>query len=120
MNEPEVLSLIIVEDEKIMLKELLNTIRWSELGIMVTATCSDGEEGERLIKETAPDIVLTDIQLPKKNGLEMVANCNLLYQNVIVLSGYLFLKACAAACAAAFVEEPVPFIETYKTSSIPA
>ncbi len=92
MSELEVLSLIIVEDEKIMLKELLNTIHWSELGIMVTATATDGEEGERLIKETAPDIVLTDIQLPKKNGLEMVAACNLLYQNVIVLSGYTDFK----------------------------
>ncbi len=92
MSETEVLSLIIVEDEKIMLKELLNTIRWNELGIMVTATAGDGEEGERLIKETAPDIVITDIQLPKKNGLDMVADCNLLDQNVIVLSGYTDFK----------------------------
>ncbi|MCR5732898.1 MAG: helix-turn-helix domain-containing protein [Sphaerochaetaceae bacterium] len=92
MSEREILSLIIVEDEKIMLKELLNTIRWNELGIIVTATASDGEEGERLINETAPDIVLTDIKLPKKDGLEMVASCNLLYQNVIVLSGYTDFK----------------------------
>lgn len=33
---------------------------------------TDGEETERLVKEMEPDLLITDYQLPKKNGLEVV------------------------------------------------
>ena len=86
--DKEILSLVIVEDEEIMLRELINAIDWQRLGIKIIATCRDGEEGERVIKEKTPDIVITDIRLPKQNGLEMLSHCPMLYQNVLVLSGF--------------------------------
>lgn len=86
--DKEILSLVIVEDEKIMLEELVKGIDWGSLGIRIEGTASDGEEGERLIRQLAPDIVITDIRLPKMDGLEMLSRCPLLYQNVLVLSGY--------------------------------
>ena len=35
-------------------------------------TASNGEEGYSLFKEVNPDIIITDIQMPKMNGLEMI------------------------------------------------
>jgi len=84
----EELTLLIAEDEEIMRKELEMAINWNELGIKIIANAEDGIEGEKLIKELDPDIVLTDIKLPKQSGLDMIAACPMLYQNVIVLSGY--------------------------------
>lgn len=88
MSTGEILSLIIVEDESIMLEELKTTIDWEDLEIEVVATACNGVEGERKIKELLPDIVITDIRLPLQDGLQMVENCPMLYQNVLVLSGY--------------------------------
>jgi len=83
----EELTLILVEDEELIREELKLAINWKELGITLAGEAEDGEEGERLIKEIAPDIILTDIKLPKKSGLEMISACPL-EQNVLVLSGY--------------------------------
>ena len=33
---------------------------------------SDGEEGVRLFRQKAPDLVITDVPLPKKDGLEVI------------------------------------------------
>ncbi len=40
-------------------------------GFMVKAA-SDGEEAEDLIKSTRPDLVLLDIELPRKDGLSVL------------------------------------------------
>ena len=84
----ETLTLVLVEDEPLILDELLAAINWQALGLEVTGTATDGEAGESLIKTLNPDIVITDIRLPKKTGLEMIKACPLLSGNVIILSGY--------------------------------
>lgn len=35
-------------------------------------TAADGEEGMKLIRETKPDIILLDLQMPVKSGLEVL------------------------------------------------
>ena len=46
----ETLSLVIIEDEKIMLEELVSTIDWASIGLTVIGTAEDGLKGEMLIK----------------------------------------------------------------------
>lgn len=79
-------SLIIVEDEFIMLKELEMMIDWKSLGIELVAKATNGIEGEREIKKHNPDIVITDIRLPGQDGLQMLEK----FPDVrsIILSGY--------------------------------
>lgn len=66
-------TLIIVEDEYIIRKGLVHTIDWFELGFKVIGEAEDGVEGLRLIKELKPDLIITDIRMPNKNGLDMIA-----------------------------------------------
>lgn len=80
------LTAVIVEDEQIFLKELVLSINWDKLGINLIGTADDGIKGEALIKETEPDIVITDIRLPGKNGLEMLSSCPV--NNAVILSGH--------------------------------
>lgn len=65
-------KLIIVEDEEIIRKGLINTIDWLSMGFIVIGEAEDGEEGLRLIRELEPDLVITDIKMPFLNGLDML------------------------------------------------
>lgn len=80
------LGVVIVEDEALILMELEETIPWKLLGLKVLGTAVNGIEGEALIRSTDPDIVVTDIRLPGKTGLDMLEDAAV--ENGIILSGY--------------------------------
>ncbi len=84
------LGVVIVEDESLILDELVLTIPWAELGLEVRGTAGNGLEGERLIRGLEPDIVVTDIRLPGKSGLDMLADASA--EHGIILSGYTDFK----------------------------
>ncbi len=79
-------KVIVVEDEKITLEELIVSIPWKELGLEVIATAEDGIAGEKLIKDLKPDIVVTDIRLPGQDGLNMLSHAPGPF--AIILSGH--------------------------------
>ncbi|MEW6297311.1 MAG: response regulator [Thermodesulfobacteriota bacterium] len=61
--------ILIVEDEKIVAKTLERRLR--EIGYVVTAVVSSGEEAVRKAAETAPDLILMDIRLQGEvDGIE--------------------------------------------------
>lgn len=66
------LKLIIVEDEDIIRKGLVYTIDWLGMDCVVVADASDGVEGLAKILEHRPDIVITDIRMPRLDGFGMV------------------------------------------------
>ena len=83
-------SCVIVDDEETVIEGILEHIDWHGLGITVTGTASDGDEGVELICDQRPDIVISDIRMPTIDGLEMcriVRNADL-FPQVILISGY--------------------------------
>ena len=62
-------KIIFIEDEPALQKILGGFLR--DLGYNVTSAM-DGEAGLALIKKERPDLVLLDLILPKKSGLEML------------------------------------------------
>ncbi|GAF24181.1 MULTISPECIES: response regulator transcription factor [Shouchella] len=83
------LKVIIVEDEPIILKGLLYRIDWLKTNCIVIGTAESGIEGCQLILEKKPDIVITDIRMPFKDGLEMLQETKDVCQyEAIILSGY--------------------------------
>lgn len=66
------LKIIIVEDEDIIRKGLVYTIDWLSMDCVVVAEAADGEEGLQKIIEFEPDVVITDIRMPKMDGIEMI------------------------------------------------
>ena len=66
------LKVVIIEDNPITVRSLVETIKWETLGCEVAGTALDGEAGCQLILSTRPDIILTDIRMPKCDGLEMI------------------------------------------------
>lgn len=50
------------------------------------ASAPDGEEAMRLIKEFGPDLVITDLVMPKMDGLEMIAQLKGCRPDVVVVA----------------------------------
>ena len=66
-------SVVLVDDEQMILQGLMRVIPWEEYGCRVAGTASDGLEGAALIRKLKPEILFTDIRMPNQDGLQMVA-----------------------------------------------
>ena len=66
------LKVLIVEDEFLVRVGLRSLIDWSGNGFELLEDAIDGEQAMRQIRESLPDIILLDIQLPGMNGLQVL------------------------------------------------
>ena len=64
-------SLIIVEDELMTRNALSELIPWDKWGFRVDALFSDGTECIEYIEKNTPDVILTDIKMPRTSGLDI-------------------------------------------------
>ncbi|NLK87583.1 MAG: response regulator [Clostridiaceae bacterium] len=81
---------VLVDDETLVKVGIKSLVDWKSLGFEIVAEGSNGENGLSLIKQHDPQLVITDIVMPKMDGIEMMRlakehNPNL---QVIVLSSY--------------------------------
>ena len=83
-------KLLIVEDEEILRNGLITTIDWTKLGFQIVGCGRDGQEGLQKAKQLEADVVLTDIRMPKMNGLDMARQIKQFKSNIeiVFLSGY--------------------------------
>lgn len=65
----EIKKILICEDEEILLTALKFRLQKQGYELFLAA---DGAEAEMLLKKERPDMLVTDIDVPKKNGLELV------------------------------------------------
>ncbi len=81
---------VLIDDERIIVEGLRRVIRWEEYNCQVVGTASDAEEGAQLIRELSPQILFTDIRMPGRNGLSMIAGLRSEFPDmqVTILTGY--------------------------------
>ena len=84
------LSVVIVEDNPATIRSLVQTVDWKSLDCAIAGTANNGESGLKLILAQKPDIVLTDIRMPRKDGLDMIEEIHkdLPECKVIIITGY--------------------------------
>lgn len=75
-------QILIVDDERITLRALQE--EFTEAGYEVTAV-TDGETASTLIGKKHYDLVLLDMQLPRKSGMEVLKECRKLAPDTIVV-----------------------------------
>ncbi len=66
------LTVLIVEDEIYVRKGIVLTVDWAKLGCTVIGEATNGEEGLEAAKRLKPDLIVTDIKMPKMDGLTMM------------------------------------------------
>ena len=64
-------SILLVEDEKLELETLRDYVDWKRLGASRVHTARNGRTALECLEEYDPDIMITDIQLPVMNGIEL-------------------------------------------------
>ena len=66
-------KVLLIDDEVIILEGLKKIIDWKSLDCEIIGEAEDGETGLKLIESLLPDIILTDIRMPKIDGLKMIS-----------------------------------------------
>ncbi|MBN3525161.1 response regulator transcription factor [Paenibacillus apiarius] len=84
------MRVLIVDDEPLVRIGLKSAIRWEAAGLEIAGEAADGEEAIKLILERQPDVVMLDIKMPKKDGLEVLQEMKALHvpAKVIILSSF--------------------------------
>ncbi|MEC0372296.1 response regulator transcription factor [Paenibacillus chibensis] len=65
-------KLLIAEDVKLVRETLARSIDWKRLGIELVGLAKNGEEALEWLSGETPDLLLTDIGMPKGNGIELI------------------------------------------------
>jgi two-component system response regulator YesN len=83
-------KVLIADDERIIREGIANSINWEENGFTLLGTATDGIDAYEKIKDSSPDIVITDIIMPGMNGLDLIAKVSEEYKDItfIILSGH--------------------------------
>ncbi|WNR45340.1 response regulator [Paenibacillus roseipurpureus] len=84
------ITLCVIDDIKSVVRGIADLLNEETHGVQVVGTAGNGEDGLHMVTELRPDIVLTDIRMPRMDGLEMTQRIMAILPTckVILLSGY--------------------------------
>lgn len=84
------IRLFIADDEEITRSGLVRLFDWSKLQIEVVGEAADGVAALSLLEELQPDILFTDVKMPRMDGIALAARAKALLPNlkVVFISGY--------------------------------
>lgn len=85
------IKLLIVDDELLVVTGVKTIINWSELGIEICGTATNGSAALDMIEKYQPELVISDIKMPIMNGLELASTCHSRYGKLplfILLTNY--------------------------------
>ncbi|MDA3948859.1 MAG: helix-turn-helix domain-containing protein [Spirochaeta sp.] len=79
-------QVFLVEDERALLRELVETFPWEQEQCQVAGTAGTLSEARRGLEQIKADILITDIRLPDGNGLDLINESAV--STAIVITGY--------------------------------
>lgn len=84
------LRLLIVDDEEIIRESIAKMTDWNSIGYELVAVAKNGIEAFDMICDEYPDVVITDLEMPILNGLDLIERSIALDKDIrfIILSGY--------------------------------
>ena len=84
------IKLLLVDDESIIRESIEAMLPLDEMGIRLTGSCSNAFDALNSMENDMPDILITDIKMPRMDGLELIERAQMLNPKLecIVLSGY--------------------------------
>lgn len=105
-------KIILADDEPIIIKGLKKMIQWERLNAQIVAEAENGEELLAKIRQYSPDIVISDVAMPRMTGLDVIKEIREEGRNtkVIFLSGYQefdYAKAAIRYAAQEYLLKPV-------------
>ncbi len=89
-KESDVYSLLIVEDEPLVRRGIRSLVDFEKLSITCVDEAQNGQEAWQLFEEKHYDIILTDINMPLMNGIQLarLIKEKLPQTHIVFLTGY--------------------------------
>ena len=83
-------TVLLVDDEEMVTQGLSRFVPWAELGFEVAGTALSADKALEFLKHTPVNLVITDVIMPVKTGLDLIEAINEQYPTVktVILSGY--------------------------------
>ena len=83
-------KVLLVDDETLIREAISENIQWEEIGFSFMGACENGKQAMEAIEKEQPDLLLTDINMPFVDGMELT---KFVYENypdtkVIIISGF--------------------------------
>lgn len=66
------LKVLVVEDEEMIRKGIVLAVDWAALDCVVVGEAANGEEALAAVERYAPSLIITDLKMPKMDGIEML------------------------------------------------
>jgi two-component system response regulator YesN len=81
---------LLVDDEPVIVENLIKTVPWKEFGFDKVGTAKDGNEALEWMAQHECHLLVTDIRMPKMDGLELLKIAHERYPDMhsIILSAY--------------------------------
>lgn len=83
-------KVVIIDDEPLIVEGLSRTMSWEKWNCQVAGSAYNGKEGMDIIRKERPHIIISDINMPKLDGLKMIAalKSEFPHMQLIILTGY--------------------------------
>lgn len=72
MKRLQLISVLIVDDEYLVIQDLRSMLNWESLGFRIVATASNGKKALDLYRIHKPQLIVTDIRMPVMDGLDFI------------------------------------------------
>lgn len=109
------ITVLYVEDEEDIRMEMSEILEFDFAKVLVA---TNGEEGLALFKQEDPDIVISDVQMPKLDGLSMCKAIRKISKNLPIILTTAFTEqqylAEAESLNVSFVNKPVNIEQLYE------
>ena len=117
------IRLLIVDDEITTIRRIRSRIDFASAGIDEVREAGDGEEALEVCAGWTPDILLSDIMMPRMNGLELAESLREKSPGlqIIFLSGYMekeYLKGAIRLQVIDYIEKPIDMQGLFDTLKI--
>lgn len=115
-KERYMLRVIIADDEITTRESLREYVGWRAFGIDEVLTAKDGLDALDIAEKQKPDILVTDVRMPKMDGIALATRIREKFPDcrIIFISGYSdkeYLKSAIHLKAVSYIEKPIDLAE---------
>lgn len=84
------LKVLIVDDEDLVRRGIVLGVDWAARGCVVVGEAANGEEGVAAVERYSPNLIITDVRMPRMDGIEMIEELRRrgYRAHVIILTAY--------------------------------
>src|SRR5690606_41245295 len=79
------ISVLIVDDEKIVRKGLASFMTWEGFGMKVIGEANNGESAHKALESNTVELMFTDLAMPVMSGIELMRIVTTTYPHILIV-----------------------------------